>query len=71
MNCEKEWLLSSVFSEQKEMEEAEDKALHTTASVSSCWEAAEKRVQAAEREMFHCPEQRGERLPRILKEQWE
>ena len=67
MKCGKERLFSSVFSEQKETEEAGDKAIaHYREYVRML--GGSRKEGAGGRERLKCSEQRGERLPRSLKE---
>ena len=67
MKCGKEQLFSSVFSEQKETEEAGDKAIaHYSEYVRML--GGSRKEGAGSRESLKCSEQRGERLPRSLKE---
>lgn len=69
MNRGEEWLFSSVFSVQKETEEAGDKAIAYYSEYVRML-GGSRRESAGGREWLHCPNQRGQ-LPRGLKEQWE
>lgn len=70
MNRGEEWLFSSVFSVQKETEEAGDKAIAYYSEYVRM-PGGSRRESAGGREWLHCPNQTGQRLPRGLKEQWE